>query len=352
MRAVSIFNVIVTTVGAMGAMGLGLVDRRALRPGGVCGQPPDARDRHPHGDRRQRVERAADGAPSRTHARADRAGPRARRERRRRRVVERGVSIGRRSARPHVAVSHRTSRVDRDAAGCLHSGGARVASQSGRGASLRVTERRAPAVNHAKRFCILTTKGTGSTSLMDALAAWDDDRTGKLVRRFRQSVVSSNWKPCSPAASNSAPSERVPALGLCGVDPMPGQRADRPPGRAVVKEDEHWPGTGLTRRLSATKSSTAVICSRVTSHCSMTSSMLRSYSLGGRQASSLEHLGAADLARNALDGCALGPLKNCPWRLLCPDLRQKATAVHGVTPPRERQTGIEPQPTSGQALLD
>ena len=32
------------------------VDRRALRPGGVCGQPPDARDRHPHGDRRHRAE--------------------------------------------------------------------------------------------------------------------------------------------------------------------------------------------------------------------------------------------------------------------------------------------------------
>lgn len=33
--------------------------------------------------------------------------------------------------------------------------------------------------------------------------------------------------------------ECVPALGLRGVDGVPGQRADQPFGRAVVKEDEH-----------------------------------------------------------------------------------------------------------------
>ena len=45
-----------------------------------------------------------------------------------------------------------------------------------------MTERRAPAVNHAKRFCILTTERTGSTSLMDALAEWDAVVVpGKLV---------------------------------------------------------------------------------------------------------------------------------------------------------------------------
>ena len=33
--------------------------------------------------------------------------------------------------------------------------------------------------------------------------------------------------------------ESIPALGLSGVDGVPGQRADQPFGRAVVKEDEH-----------------------------------------------------------------------------------------------------------------
>ena len=53
MRAVSIFNVLVTIVGAMGADGAGPRDRRPVRPGGLRGEPADARNRHPHGDRRQ-----------------------------------------------------------------------------------------------------------------------------------------------------------------------------------------------------------------------------------------------------------------------------------------------------------
>src|SRR5215212_3127899 len=36
--------------------------------------------------------------------------------------------------------------------------------------------------------------------------------------------------------------ECVPTLGLCGLDRVPGQRADQPFGRAVVKEDERRRG--------------------------------------------------------------------------------------------------------------
>ena len=54
MRAISIFNVLVThRRRAWALMGLGLVDRRPLRPGRVRGEPAHARDRHPHGDRRR-----------------------------------------------------------------------------------------------------------------------------------------------------------------------------------------------------------------------------------------------------------------------------------------------------------
>ena len=40
--------------------------------------------------------------------------------------------------------------------------------------------------------------------------------------------------------------ERIPALGLCGVDGVPRKRADQPFRRPVIKEDEH--GQELVRR--------------------------------------------------------------------------------------------------------
>jgi len=72
---------------------------------------------------------------------------------------------------------------------------------------------------------------------------------------------------------------------------------------------------GSARRLSATKSSTASTCSRGTSNCSMTSSMLRSLEVlddgGDREPRALEHPSAAYLAWDALDDRALGPVECC-----------------------------------------
>ena len=68
-----------------------------------------------------------------------------------------------------------------------------------------MTERRVPAVNHAKRFCILTTERTGSTSLGDALAAWDDVVVpGKLVPSVDNELLHPDFVGTSGALASSA----------------------------------------------------------------------------------------------------------------------------------------------------
>ena len=130
-----------------------------------------------------------------------------------------------------------------------------------------------------------------------------DSLSGRALRfcrwRMRRSVVSSNSKPATSAASNSAPllSLSQPfdcADGRCALT-TPAQvpsacRGQR--GRAPAGSSE--------RRLSAAKSRTANTCSRVTSNCPMTSSMLGSsrfsMTVGHGQTSAFEHPGAAYLA--------------------------------------------------------
>jgi hypothetical protein len=117
--------------------------------------------------------------------------------------------------------------------------------------------------------------------------------------------------PCTSSSSTASVWCSIVATAPCascertalapGPSACRGQR-----GRAPVETSE--------RRLSATNSRTASICSRVTSNCSITSSMLRSSKFDDgrhRQTSTLEHPGAAHLPGNALDGLALRPVKRC-----------------------------------------
>ena len=64
-----------------------------------------------------------------------------------------------------------------------------------------------------------------------------------------------------------------PSLRFCLFDGVALQRTGNASGRSVVKENKHQRRTGVSR-LRAAKSSTAVTCSRVTSNCSIISSML------------------------------------------------------------------------------
>lgn len=68
----------------------------------------------------------------------------------------------------------------------------------------------------------------------------------------------------------------VPALRLRRVDSVPGQRAGPGPSACRGQRGRAPARTATGRRLWATKSSTAVTCSRMTSNCSITSSTLRS----------------------------------------------------------------------------
>src|SRR5713101_3348597 len=70
-----------------------------------------------------------------------------------------------------------------------------------------------------------------------------------------------------------AVAQRVPSLRFCLFDDVALQRTGNASGRSVVKENKHQRRTGVSR-LRAAKSSTAVTCSRVTSNCSIISSML------------------------------------------------------------------------------
>ncbi len=94
--------------------------------------------------------------------------------------------------------------------------------------------------------------------------------------RIRRSVVSSNSKPASSAASNRAPLLSVSQPFDCAVWTMCADNARASPFGVPWSKRMSTGGTGSARRLWATKSRTAVTCSRVTSNCSMTSSMLRS----------------------------------------------------------------------------
>ena len=142
MRAVSIFNVLVTTVGAMGLMGLGLsivglyglVAYAASRRTREIGIRMAIGATAPNVLRmvlRQGLVLALIGLVLGLAASVG-AGESA----------ERGVSNRRRSARFHLVGAGRSGRVHRDAAGGLHSRAPRRAGQSGRGAPLRVAARR------------------------------------------------------------------------------------------------------------------------------------------------------------------------------------------------------------------
>ena len=89
--------------------------------------------------------------------------------------------------------------------------------------------------------------------------------------------------------------------------------------RSMIKENEHWPGReialALRQRGSETRrSSTAAICSRVTSNCSITSSTPQVLKVldDGRngQASISKHPCSTDFAGDAFHGGTLGSLKS------------------------------------------
>jgi len=105
--------------------------------------------------------------------------------------------------------------------------------------------------------------------------------------------------------------------------------------RSMVKENEHRRGATAAAarkpfRLSATKSSTAAICSRLTSNCSITSSMLRSsrfsmtVATGSRVPRNthapltlpgmLSTAGQCDQSRTAISLRPFFRIRQCDWR--------------------------------------
>ena len=150
----------------------------------------------------------------------------------------------------------------------------------------------------------------------------------------------------APAAGEqqveARPLSGVQQLAACSTCPGPWtapcascERTAFAPGPSACRgQRERAPVETSERRLSATNSRTASICSRVTSTCSITSSMRRSSRFDNgrhRQTSALEHPGAAHLPGNALDGLALRPVKRCHvWNSFAPDCGKRPLPSRGL----------------------
>ena len=133
MRAVSIFNVLITMVGSMGLMGLGLAIVGLYGLVAYAATRTDERDRDPHGDRGQPDDGVADGAAAgdRAGAGGTRRGPGG--ERGRGRVAGGGVSAGERSAGPARAGAGHPDRAGGDLRGGVHPGEEGVEGESDAG---------------------------------------------------------------------------------------------------------------------------------------------------------------------------------------------------------------------------
>jgi hypothetical protein len=145
----------------------------------------------------------------------------------------------------------------------------------------------------------------GRCAVLAASAGW----------RMRRSVVSSTSNPAVSAAVKSAPLLSVSQPLDCAVWTVcPDNARTSPFGVPWSKRMSTGGDVGSAQALS-TNARTVASCSRLTSNCSMTSSMLRSsrFSMtrGHGQTGALEHPRAPDLAGDALHSGALGPIERC-----------------------------------------
>ena len=124
--------------GRDGPDGARAVDRRALRPRRVRGDPAYARDRHPHGDRRGPRRRAANGAPPGLALALDGAARRTGGERWRRRAAAAAFPSGDDRARLRRAAARHADRAGGHVPGGVCSGAPGVPSRPDPGAPARM----------------------------------------------------------------------------------------------------------------------------------------------------------------------------------------------------------------------
>ena len=132
-----------------------------------------------------------------------------------------------------------------------------------------------------------------------------------------------------------AVAERVPPIGLRGVDGVPGQRAGQPFGVPWSKRTSTGWSVCQARALRHELENR---CHLLACHVELFDDLVNAEILevfddrSGRQPGALEHPDATDSVRDALDGGALGPVKCCRNSLV------QITANRLGRHPRSRRT--------------